>query len=449
MTAGASARAYPRKAFFIEMFTRDISLEDAILDLIDNALDGLARNYAPEMFKKISTLELAEVRGQHRIDITYSSKRIAVADNCGGIPFKSARDDVFNFGHPRAFEPAIAGQLGIYGVGLKRAAFKMGRRLRMVSRAAEDGFSLDWDIESWGDHDDDLEDWTIPIRKVSAMRKTASRGTKIVIERLRSEVQAVLASPEFDGRLWERIASTYTWFLDTYLTVTVNGRRVPPSRIPIGRSDEVTPAMELVTIGGVQVNLWAGVTDRGLKGREERNAGWYVMCNGRVVVAADKTDLTGWGGGSAPQWHDKYRGFVGLAFFTSSDALALPWTTTKRGIHRESPAYVAVLNRMRALARPVLQFLSQQYGDEPEPSALARELAKSVRPTDIRSLPRIPAPFEVAIGPRPRTAGTVTVRLTIPETKIRIARKHLGNPELKPREVVLKSLDAYIEMKGD
>jgi hypothetical protein len=37
------ANAYPRKHFFLEMFTRDISLEDCVLDLIDNSIDGLVR----------------------------------------------------------------------------------------------------------------------------------------------------------------------------------------------------------------------------------------------------------------------------------------------------------------------------------------------------------------------------------------------------------------------
>ena len=36
------AKAYPRKHFFFEMFTRDISLEDCILDLIDNSIDARA-----------------------------------------------------------------------------------------------------------------------------------------------------------------------------------------------------------------------------------------------------------------------------------------------------------------------------------------------------------------------------------------------------------------------
>ena len=33
----------PTKQFFIDMITRDISIEDAIMDLIDNSIDGANR----------------------------------------------------------------------------------------------------------------------------------------------------------------------------------------------------------------------------------------------------------------------------------------------------------------------------------------------------------------------------------------------------------------------
>ena len=35
------AKATPSKKLFLEMFTRDIFLEDAILDLIDNSIDSI------------------------------------------------------------------------------------------------------------------------------------------------------------------------------------------------------------------------------------------------------------------------------------------------------------------------------------------------------------------------------------------------------------------------
>ena len=33
----------PTKQFFIDMITRDISIEDAIIDLLDNSIDGANR----------------------------------------------------------------------------------------------------------------------------------------------------------------------------------------------------------------------------------------------------------------------------------------------------------------------------------------------------------------------------------------------------------------------
>lgn len=38
-----TARVVPTRQFFVSMLTRDISLDDAILDLLDNCLDGAMR----------------------------------------------------------------------------------------------------------------------------------------------------------------------------------------------------------------------------------------------------------------------------------------------------------------------------------------------------------------------------------------------------------------------
>ena len=35
--------ASPVKSFFVQMLTRDIELSDAILDLLDNCIDGILR----------------------------------------------------------------------------------------------------------------------------------------------------------------------------------------------------------------------------------------------------------------------------------------------------------------------------------------------------------------------------------------------------------------------
>ena len=44
MNTDNKADASPTKAFFVNMITRDISLEDCILDLIDNSVDSAWRS---------------------------------------------------------------------------------------------------------------------------------------------------------------------------------------------------------------------------------------------------------------------------------------------------------------------------------------------------------------------------------------------------------------------
>ena len=37
------AKTSPSKSFFVDMLTRDIELKDALLDLLDNCMDGVVR----------------------------------------------------------------------------------------------------------------------------------------------------------------------------------------------------------------------------------------------------------------------------------------------------------------------------------------------------------------------------------------------------------------------
>ncbi len=122
------ANAHPKKRFFIEMFTRDIPLLDCVLDLIDNCFDGLARTgrlklhmVSDDIFgKKSSAAPRKAVRPHVRVEFDRSHFRIS--DNCGGIDYEDALEDVFNFGHSTK---RSAEYLGVYGIGMKRALFKM------------------------------------------------------------------------------------------------------------------------------------------------------------------------------------------------------------------------------------------------------------------------------------------------------------------------------------
>ena len=80
--------AMPTKDFFIETLVKDISFNDCILDLIDNAIDGYIRNRYEE---------------RRLININLDADHFLIADNCGGIPYREAKEEVFRPG----FMPAV------------------------------------------------------------------------------------------------------------------------------------------------------------------------------------------------------------------------------------------------------------------------------------------------------------------------------------------------------
>jgi hypothetical protein len=105
----------------------------------------------------------------------------------------------------------------------------------------------------------------------------------------------------------------------------------------------------------VNVKIYAGLSDR-LKDE----GGWYIFCNGRMVLEADQTNITGWGEGNeakVQKYHGDFAFFRGYVFFDSDDAELLPWTTTKTGVDTDSSLYKSVRLEMINMMKPILDFL--------------------------------------------------------------------------------------------
>jgi hypothetical protein len=60
------AKAYPRKNFFVQMFTKDISLEDCVLDLIDNSVDGYTKSRGLRLSQIANTIWEKGISVSHR-----------------------------------------------------------------------------------------------------------------------------------------------------------------------------------------------------------------------------------------------------------------------------------------------------------------------------------------------------------------------------------------------
>src|SRR5450759_1395744 len=113
-SAVPTVAARPTKRFFVSMLTRDIELKDAILDLLDNCVDGIHRH--------ITELEGEKPYETYWAKITASPDSFKIEDNCGGIPLEIALKKAFMLGRPEDHDShSDLHTVGMYGIGMKRA----------------------------------------------------------------------------------------------------------------------------------------------------------------------------------------------------------------------------------------------------------------------------------------------------------------------------------------
>jgi len=340
-----TVHAEPTKEFFIEMLVRDIALTRAIIDLVDNSVDG-ARRKRP--------------KGQYGglwIEVTTNEREFEAKDNCGGIPLETARRYAFRFGRPDGMK-ATPHSVGQFGVGMKRALFKLGARFRVVSSTANEQFEIDEDVEEWR-----LKpEWTFTFR-VAKREPLETEGTTVRVTNLHASVKAEFALDRFHSELSAALREAHIESLAAGLSISYNGTPLLHEPLALLSSAGFEPARFSDSINGAAgippVNIQAYA---GLGKSDPQHAGWNVFCNGRLVLAADQTEITGWGEGNGktiPKYHNQFARFRGYVFFDCDDAGRVPWNTTKSGVDRDSTIYRAIRLRMIGLMRPVINFLNQ------------------------------------------------------------------------------------------
>jgi hypothetical protein len=438
----ATVPAFPKKEFFRQMFTRDISLEDCILDLVDNSIDSLIRTQNIDISASVEALGPAQFPPRESlpdVKITLSTEQVVITDACGGISRADAEDHVFSFG-------SVPGQsnttLGVYGIGMKRAMFKIGNTFSIESRQAPNGFRVFLeDVEAWSKKDDTLEQWRIPIESL-ADAANGRPGVTITITNLHEEVKTRLQDGGIEGNLRQAVSQTYCMFLDRFVAVSLNDKPVPPNLIPIAESEDIPPSIDKFESHGVRVTIIAGLAPK--RSWSYEKAGWYVLCNGRVVVSADKSDLTTWGP-PRPIFQNKFNGFVGIAFFQSKDPLLLPWTTAKRGLNRESAVYQLARNKMAGVAGPFLQFLSGMYPSDLQERPQQRVLSEKLKPADLTSLiVRDPVTFAGLKPAKQPKKRTVRIAYDADVHLVERVKKHLRRPSMSNPDVGRHTFDHYI-----
>lgn len=356
MTTQQYVNANPTKDFFKSMLIRDIELKDAILDLLDNCIDGVRR--------KTHGVELEKPELPYYgywANLNIQNDTFIIEDNCGGIPLDIAKDYAFRFGRADKERDSDIETVGMYGIGMKRAIFKIGTAAVITTKPTEE---LCYKISIPEDWHEQTE-WEFPVDFLDTKTLPHS-GTNIEINPIHKEVQDEfdLVNSNFIDNLSKIISTHYAYIIQKGFNILINNKEIKPTLLKLVLTDNINPFVYEAQMDDMKVQLIVGfrATDQDnyfipseeLEEQEQQqsvdnnsdDAGWTIICNDRVVLLNDKTYITGWGVGSIPKYHTQFIRISGVVEFHSNNANNLPLTTTKRSVDLNSELYNSVKNIM-------------------------------------------------------------------------------------------------------
>ncbi len=458
-----TVNASPVKSFFVEMLTRDIELVDAILDLLDNCVDGILR-------QQENSSGQDPYKG-FEAKIKFDENSFSISDNCGGIPW-NLHDYAFRMGKENQNIDRELPTVGVYGIGMKRAIFKIGKQCLIATQNKGDCYEVKITPE-WIENQDD---WNLPVSESSQSDK--EDGTTIFIDELNENIEILFGKDKenFARELTRKIQTHYAFIINKGFQIEINEKRVVPKPTELvfnetqnekGTDTAIRPYIYRTNRDGVNIFLSVGFT-RPIPSQEEVNdeqeekryssldAGWTIICNDRAVLYCDRTELTGWGEAGVPRYHTQFIAISGIVEFQSNDASKLPTTTTKRGIDASSSLYLQVKNKMREGMSIFTNYTnkwkgnvskSQQHIASGTPYTLEKIKTESekLKLNPVRSglqgkqfKPKLPLP-------KSELSSKKTISYSKDSDEIRIVQEYLfGEDEVSPSRVGEKCFDQML-----
>jgi len=435
--------ASPTKEFFITMLIKDIRLIDAIGDLIDNSVDGAQRTAEANNLLNLDGFE---------IDIKATPTIFEIKDNCGGIDINIARKYAFRFGRPSEYK-IEKHSIGQFGIGMKRAFFKIGKIINIQSIASNSKFETTLDVKNW----QTKSEWDFPLKPHDGLSTIPlkDRGTVITITTLTDDAKNNFETDKnFETNLIDEIAYEHLYNINKGLKISINRKIVKPPKLTLIYDKEFKPAFWHKTFdNGLSVEVLAGISeDNGVEG------GWYIFCNDRLITGPNTDDSTGWTGKGKDKdgvaiYHDQFYRFRGYVFFNANDTSKLPWNTTKTGVDKESAKYQNVRKQMISMMRPVMTLMNklknEKEKDRPKSEQLLNlkvEQAKVVSISEV--LEEKKSLSDSFIWPKikvtPQT-GMGNISYPKPYTEINEVKKYFGVTKLS--EVGEKTFDYFYNNK--
>ncbi|WP_191576306.1 ATP-binding protein [Achromobacter insolitus] len=344
----------PTKIALVNSLTRDISVEACVFDLIDNAVDA-ARDSLLVKSEDQTGAALPDSYAGYQIRLNFSGQKFRIADNCGGISVTSMEKTALRFGERSAHHLGI----GIFGLGLNRALFKLGKKSTIQTDTGEQRSELVLNTEAYLHS----ESWDLP---AVSLRSTGQVGTIIEIDELQDEIAQTFADNAWVKGYRDQISKRYGRFIRKGLIIEVNEERAVAGEVKIRADGPFIEEYKFYSIDGVSVYFQVGQHadhrfsaepdyEKSNNAQLTEEYGWTVLCNDRAVIMSDRTWKTGWD----TKFHTEFYGFVGVINFVSESPSELPWDTTKSDVDLNNRAYQAALLDMRKFAQKWRQFANQ------------------------------------------------------------------------------------------
>lgn len=426
----------PSKELFIDMLVKDLSLKDAIGDLVDNSVD--AANKMANQFN----LNL----NKFSVHISFDKNHFSISDNAGGIEEEVARKYAFKLGKPKNYTPGKH-TIGQFGIGMKRAFFKLGEHIVVESVALNSDFNLTISVKEWRERPDE-KDWDFNFEEVPNLKAHALKNTKtkIVVSQLKHDAKNQFEEPQFLTDLQNEIALEHQLAINKGLKIYINSEKpLQAPKITLISDKDFKPCYWNHSFpNGLKVEIIAGISED--KGEE---GGWYIFCNERLILGPDTTEITGWKGGKSkggkegkemPKYHDQYFRFRGYVFFNSEDSSKLPWTTSKTGIDKDSPEYSFTKTQMILMAKQVKPLMDElkkeRERDNPESERLLNLKVEQATITSVKevevvlqhrnSLPEVYLYPPNLFNPAPKKNLNTSISFNKPTKEVKRAIEYFG-----------------------
>lgn len=329
----------PDKVKMFKSQSQDLFKQDAVKELIDNAIDNWGR--------------ITDRTEPAKVDIDIEPKKIRVKDNTGGIPDEKI-EKVFSQGETLKNTPEWS--IGGYALGAKKAITKLGglgegafdeAKISSRSRDSSDtyGYTID---RSWFQDEDK---WKVERQIYNNLQKGESELVIRTTEKLWNQ--------EDIDDLRKDLRKTYKKFLEesaqeqsAQFNIILNGDPVQPPEsiewtyIPISdlyprkyKNIQINPKYNL---NEIRMEIEVGL----MLEENSQMAGTDMYFQDRLVLRADTSEEGGFGTGETAigqftSKHDRLKARVEV--FTRGDASNLPWDTQKKSVEPDRDIYPKII----------------------------------------------------------------------------------------------------------